>query len=758
MKTHLICLFAAALLLAACSSKDWMDTSLSPEKRAGILLKQMTLEEKIGQMCQYVGPCYVEPGKGSASKNIDADGVSSSFPEMSRKIREGKIGSFLHVLTNEEAVALQKIARQSRLKIPLLIGVDAVHGNGLIAGCTVYPTSLGMACSFHPEQMERIGKETAEEMRHTGIYWTFTPNLDVSRDARWGRCGETFGEDPLLVSEMGKHFIWGLQGRNGYGKDGVLACAKHFAAGGSPNGGLNAAPMETSEQTLREIYFYPFQVAIKEAKVGSIMPAHNEINGIPCHGNRWLLQDVLRAEFGFDGFIVSDWMDIDRLHAMHQWAPDSAEAFVRSVEAGIDIHMQGDGYFEALLAAVKSGRLSERDIDRAVLRILKAKFALGLFECPIPPQTEKAGIPNREAHRRTALQAARESIVLLKNDGILPLQSPKRIFVCGPNADSQTILGDWAVPQNGEDVITAYEGLRDFFTASAVDTACFGGHFEFMDEKNMDAACRKAAAADVCILVLGENSERYSAFVRTCGENCDRDNLELPGRQQELLERCCATGKPVVLVLLNGRPLSLAWAAEHVNAIVEAWEPGMMGGQAIAEVLGGKVNPSGRLAMSIPRNVGQVPCFYNHKASQYSRQFACGPTGVLYPFGFGLSYSDFRFGNAEIFPGKIRKGESACVSVEVSNRSEREGTAVVQLYVRDDYASMTRPVKELKAFRRVPLKAGESRKVKFSLTPEMLQCWGADGKWSTEPGTFTICIGSSSADTALHELKLELTQ
>ena len=262
MKTHLICLFAAALLLAACSSKDWMDTSLSPEKRAGILLKQMTLEEKIGQMCQYVGPCYVEPGKGSASKNIDADGVSSSFPEMIRKIREGKIGSFLHVLTNEEAVALQKIARQSRLKIPLLIGVDAVHGNGLIAGCTVYPTSLGMACSFHPEQMERIGKETAEEMRHTGIYWTFTPNLDVSRDARWGRCGETFGEDPLLVSEMGKHFIWGLQGRNGYGKDGVLACAKHFAAGGSPNGGLNAAPMETSEQTLREIYFFPFQVAI----------------------------------------------------------------------------------------------------------------------------------------------------------------------------------------------------------------------------------------------------------------------------------------------------------------------------------------------------------------------------------------------------------------------------------------------------------------------------------------------------------------
>lgn len=758
MKTHLFYLFIAVFLLTGCASKDWMDSSLTPEKRARILLGQMTLEEKIGQMCQYVGPCYIEPGKGNATKNIDADGVNQNFPEMSRKIREGKIGSFLHVLTNEEAIALQKIAQESRLKIPLLIGIDAIHGNGLIAGCTVYPASLGMACSFHPEQMEKIGKETAEEMRHTGIYWTFTPNLDISRDARWGRCGETFGEDPYLVSEMGKYFIWGLQGRDGYGKERVLACAKHFAAGGCPNGGLNAAPMETSEQQLREIYFYPFQVAIKEAKVGSVMPAHNEINGIPCHGNSWLLQDILRREFGFNGFVVSDWMDIDRLHAMHQWAPDSAEAFIRSVKSGIDMHMQGDGYFEALQAAVKSGRLSEQDINKSVLRILKAKFALGLFEHPIPQPTEKLRLPNQEKHRQTALEAARESIVLLKNDGILPLQSPKHIFVCGPNANSQTILGDWVVPQTDENVITVYEGIRNLFTSSVVDTACFGGHIEFMNDKNMDDACRKAATADVCILVLGENSERYSAFIRTCGENCDRDNLELPGRQQELLERCCASGKPVVLVLLNGRPLSVSWAAKHVNAIVEAWEPGMMGGQAIAEVLNGKINPSGKLAMSIPRNVGQIPCFYNHKASQYSRQFACSQTGVLYPFGFGLSYTDFHFGEPEIYPQRITVGESCRVSVKVSNKGKRDGTAVIQLYIRDDYASLTRPVKELKAFRRIPLKTGESRKISFHITPAMLQCWSVDGKWNTEPGTFSIYVGSSSADEDLQEMKLEVTK
>ena len=747
MKLKITIIALASLTLAACGQKDWKDSTLPAEKRAAALLKEMTLEEKVGQMCMYVGPCYVEPGHGSAHKNIDAEDANLGNPDVAGKVRAGQVGSFLHVLSCAEAVSLQKMAQESRLGIPLLIGIDAVHGSGLIAGSTVYPTNIGMASSFHPEMMEKIGAETAEEMRYTGISWTFSPNLDVSLDPRWGRTGETFGEDPFLVGEMGKYSIWGLQGRDGYGSGRVMACAKHLIAGGQPNGGINAAPMDLSERKLREVFLPPFEKAVKEGHVGSVMAAHNEVNGIPCHGNKWILKDILRDELGFNGTVVSDWMDIERMHLFHNWLPSLDEAFKVSVEAGIDIHMQGPDYFESVIDGVNSGRIPVKTIDAAVMNILVAKFRLGLFENPVPELHEEGTFPESiKAHRQTALEAARESIVLLKNDGTLPLSNPGRIFVCGPNADSQTILGDWAVPQKDNDVITALEGIRSI--TADVDVMDFDGMIEHVNPKTIAQAVAKARNASLNILVLGENTERYSVFGRTTGENCDRDNLNFPGMQEELLEAVTATGKPTVLVLLNGRPLSIRWAKENVNAIVEAWEPGMLGGQAIAEVLWGKVNPSGKLPVTIPYNEGQIPTVYYYKPMQYSRKFVWSSTGCLYPFGFGLSYTTYGYGEP-ILDGRT-------VRVDVTNTGKLDGTEIVQLYVRDEYASVTRPVKELKAFERVELKVGETKTVTFEITDDMLKCWGAEEKWAVEPGDFTIMVGSSSDDIDLQSVTLTI--
>jgi len=753
---------AAILLLTACCRGDYMDASLPAQRRAELLLREMTLEEKVGQMCQYVGPCYVEPGHGSPYKNIDAADDNLGKPDVADKVRRGLVGSFLHVLTSDEAVALQKMAMESRLRIPLLIGVDAVHGNGLIAGCTVYPTNIGMASTFHPELMETMGAQTAQEMRWSGIAWTFSPNLDVARDARWGRIGETFGEDAYLTARMGKYSIWGLQGREGYGPSSVMACAKHLLGGGEPAGGINAAPMDCSERKLREVYLPPFIAAVREAHVGSVMTAHNEINGIPCHGNRWLIRDVLSDELGFEGVVVSDWMDIERMHLFHHWLPSLDEAFKVSVEAGIDIHMQGDGYFDSVMDGVRSGRIPESRIDEAVSRILTAKFRLGLFENPVPELRARGAAPqDASEHRATALDAARESIVLLKNDGLLPLSSARKIFVCGPNADSQTILGDWAVPQADDDVITVLEGIRAAYPDASVESMCFDGMIEHIDDAGIAAAARQASSSDVNILVLGENTERYSTFGRTTGENCDRDNLELPGRQQELLEKVYAAGKPVILVLLNGRPLSLRWAQENVNAIVEAWEPGMLGGQAVADVLRGEVNPSGKLPVTIPWNAGQIQTVYNHRPMQYSRQFVWTHTGCLYPFGFGLSYTSYEYGQPSltVYNNKVCAEPDAVlakVSVDVKNSGAVDGMETVQLYIRDEYASVTRPVKELKGFRKVFIGAGETATVGFDITSGMLQCWGVSEEWSLEPGDFTIMTGPSSADEDLKSVSFSV--
>ena len=767
LKQYVCCglMFAGGiLLLDACSeAKSYKDTSLPPAKRAALLLKEMTLEEKIGQMCQYVGPSHVEENEkkqgqsSSDMNNIDANAFGMKGQAIIEKVRKGQAGAFLHVLNVEEANMLQKVAQETRLQIPLLFGVDAIHGNGLHAGCTVYPTSITMASSFNPDLMEQSGAETALEMRASGMHWAFNPNLDVARDPRWGRIGETFGEDTYLVTQMGTRLIQGLQGRDGVQPDRVLACAKHMIAGGEPAGGINAAPMDLSEQKLREVFLPPFIAAVN-AKVFTFMAAHNELNGIPCHANHWMLKDLLRKEMGFDGFVVSDWMDIERLHSMHHYSPTQEEAFCVSVEAGIDMHMQGDNYFETVLAAVQSGRIPESRIDQAVIKILEAKFLLGLFENPIVDIEATRSQIAPEAHRKTALESARQGMVLLKNNGILPLKKDnyRRIFIAGPNADSQTILGDWAMPQPGENVITVYEGIREACPNAKIDSLCFGGRITEISSNDLVVANRKAREADLNIVVLGENSQRYESFGRTCGENCDRDNLDLPGRQQELLEAIYASGKPTILVLLNGRPLSLVWADQNIPAILEAWEPGMYGGQVIAEVLFGDLNPSGKLPVTVPYNVGQVQTIYNHKWSQYSRKFALSHTGYLYPFGYGLSYTTYKYGKPTLSKDKINKNESVTISFDLTNTGKMDGTEIVQLYIRDEYGSITRPVKELKGFQRVALKAGETKKVEFTITPDDLKFYTIRKVWEVEPGDFTIMVGASSADEDLQSVALKV--
>ena len=767
LKQYVCCglMFAGGiLLLDACSeAKSYKDTSLPPAERAALLLKEMTLEEKIGQMCQYVGPSHVEENEkkqgqsSSDMNNIDANAFGMKGQAIIEKVRKGQAGAFLHVLYVEEANMLQKVAQETRLQIPLLFGVDAIHGNGLHAGCTVYPTSITMASSFNPDLMEQSGAETALEMRASGMHWAFNPNLDVARDPRWGRIGETFGEDTYLVTQMGTRLIQGLQGRDGVQPDRVLACAKHMIAGGEPAGGINAAPMDLSEQKLREVFLPPFIAAVN-AKVFTFMAAHNELNGIPCHANHWMLKDLLRKEMGFDGFVVSDWMDIERLHSMHHYSPTQEEAFCVSVEAGIDMHMQGDNYFETVLAAVQSGRIPESRIDQAVIKILEAKFLLGLFENPIVDIEATRSQIAPEAHRKTALESARQGMVLLKNNGILPLKKDnyRRIFIAGPNADSQTILGDWAMPQPDENVITVYEGIREACPNAKIDSLCFGGRITEISSNDLVVANRKAREADLNIVVLGENSQRYESFGRTCGENCDRDNLDLPGRQQELLEAIYASGKPTILVLLNGRPLSLVWADLNIPAILEAWEPGMYGGQVIAEVLFGDLNPSGKLPVTVPYNVGQVQTIYNHKWSQYSRKFALSHTGYLYPFGYGLSYTTYKYGKPTLSKDKINKNESVTISFDLTNTGKMDGTEIVQLYIRDEYGSITRPVKELKGFQRVALKAGETKKVEFTITPDDLKFYTIRKAWEVEPGDFTIMVGASSADKDLQSVALKV--
>lgn len=755
---------AIGLSMTGCQTgnKSYTDPNLPVSERVANLMSQMTLEEKVAQMCQYVGLEHMK----TAEKNISLEEMekshaqgfypnlhSSDVEEMTKK---GMIGSFLHVVKAEEANYLQSLAQQSRLKIPLLIGIDAIHGNGLYCGSTIYPTPIGQAATFDPALVEQMSRETAIEMRASGMHWTFTPNVEVARDTRWGRVGETFGEDPYLVGQMGAATVRGFQTKDFTGTDKVIACVKHFVGGSQPVNGINGAPADISERTLEEVFFPPVKDCL-DAGAFTVMTAHNELNGIPCHGNKYLMTEVLRNRWKFDGFVVSDWMDIERMHDYHSVAETMKDAFQMSVNAGMGMHMHGPDFYEAIIEGVKEGTVSEKLVDNAVAKILEAKFKLGLFENPMIDLKKKDEIVFNDQHRQTALEGARKSIVLLKNEGdLLPLNAAKyqKVFVTGHNANNQSILGDWALEQPEAHVTTVLKGLQAISPETNYNFLDLGWNVRELTDQQLKDAVQGARNSQLAILVVGENSMRYHWNEKTCGENTDRYELSLPGRQQELVEAVAATGVPTIVVLVNGRPLTTEWIAEHMPCIIEAWEPGVAGGQALAEILYGQVNPSGKLPITIPRSSGQIQSIYNHKFTSKWFPYATGNSLPLYEFGYGLSYTTYAYANLKLSEATITPDQNTEVTVDVTNTGKRDGEEIVQLYIRDEYSSATRPVKELKAFARVALKAGETKTVSFTLTPKMLAYFDADMNYGVEKGTFKIMVGTSSRDADLQSVQL----
>ncbi len=745
-------------ILISCNSADkipvYKDATKSVEKRVEDLLSRMTLEEKVGQMNQFVGIEHIRANEEHLTeedlKTNTAQAYYPGFPADTIELwtKQGLIGSFLHVLTIEEANYLQELAMESRLQIPIIFGIDAIHGNCNCPDNTAYPTNIGLASSFNLDLAYKIARQTALEMRAMNMHWTFNPNIEVARDARWGRVGETYGEDPYLVTMMGVETIKGYQGD--FNEDDVLACIKHFAAGSQPINGTNGSPTDLSERTIREVFFPPFQAGV-EAGALSLMTAHNELNGIPCHTNKWLMTDVLRGEWGFDGFVVSDWMDIEHVYDLHATAESLKEAYYQSIMAGMDLHMHGIHWNELVCELVREKRIPESRIDQSVRKILEIKFRLGLFEQPFANPKTTMDVRLCPEHRETALDAARQGIVLLKNEGILPLDENKykKVLVTGINADDHNIMGDWTAKQKEENCITILEGLKMISPKTEYVFVDQGWDPQTMSQAKVDEAVAKARACDLNIVVAGEHMFRDNWTQRTCGEDTDRSDINLVGLQNQLIERIHATGKPTIVVLVTGRPLGVEWIAENIPALLNAWEPGMYGGQAVAEILYGKVNPSAKLPITIPRSTGQIQMIYNHKPSQYFHPYAVTPSTPLYAFGYGLSYTNYEYTDLQLDRTEINKKDNVKVSVKVKNTGTMAGDEIVQLYIRDRFSQVTRPVKELKDFSRISLEVGEEKIVEFTITPDKLSFLDINMIPIVEEGEFIVMVGPSSLDEDL---------
>ena len=748
----------------------YQDASASVDDRIEDLMSRMTLEDKAAQMSQYVGLEHMKQALGDLTEEeLDKNDAKGFYPgfkttDIAQLTREGKIGSFLHVLTAKEANELQKLAQESPLQIPLLIGIDAIHGNAYYeGGATVYPTPITQAATFDDALMVKASVQTAKEMRATGTQWTFTPNIDVLRDPRWGRTGETFGEDPFLVGNMGIASIKGLQGDDFSGYDKVITCAKHLIAGSQSINGLNASPTDVSKRTLFEIFLPPYKRVVQEANVYSIMAAHNEVNGMPGHMDEYMMTDLMRERWGFDGFYVSDWNDISRIAKWHHVAKDFKESVEFSVNAGMDMNMHGPFFQDYVVELVNEGKIEASRVDDAVRKILEAKFRLGLFENPF---IDLEGLKNKiftKEHQATALEQARKGIVLQKNAGILPLKNlkGKKLFITGPNAHNMTTLGDWTSPQPEENYITIKEGLDNLADKYGYFTEYYdcGQRSKWITDENIATAKRKASNADILVLVLGENSYRHDWKNKTTGENIDRATLGLSGNQMKLANKMFELNKPVIVVYVSGSPIAEPWLEQRAKAVVNAWEPGAFGGQAVAEILTGEVNPSGKLPLTIPRSVGQLQMVYNHKPTAYIHKYNTEKKVPLHPFGFGLSYSKFELSKPTVSKSVFNGiDDLITVAVNIKNSSNIDGDEVVQMYIRDNRSSYTRPVKELKGYKRVFVKAGETKTVEIPISAESLAMYDKDFNFVVEPGEFTIMTGNSSANKALKETIISVSE
>ena len=770
MKNHIFKLLFLPILFISCGDNtenpDYLNMSLPIEKRIEDLMNRMSLYEKACQMNQFVGIEHMKKAEIDLSeeekKKSDTKGFYKGVfsDDVRQMVIDGKIGSFLHVLTAEEANYLQGLAYKSKLKIPLLIAIDAIHGNALYKGATVYPSPIAIASTWDETNSYNVGKQTAFEMRLTGSHWALTPNIDVMRDARWGRVGETFGEDPYLVTQMGTAMINGLQQDDFSGTNKVIACAKHLIAGSEPINGLNFSPMDISRRTLSEIYLPPYKSAVN-AGVFSIMAAHNEVNGIPSHSNKKLMTDLIRGRWDFKGFYVSDWLDIERLETIHRVARNFKEAVYLSVDAGIDMHMHGPNFPELVVELVNEGKLSEERVNYACSKILEAKFNLGLFENRFVDEASISEKIFNKAHRNTALKLARESIVLLKNNDVLPFKNPhnskNKILVTGPNANNQSILGDWHMPQPDENVYTVFEGINQIGSEMGyvVHYHNSNENIKKISDDDIINTIEIASQYDIVIVVVGDNSMRYKWNQKTAGENTARADLNLAGKQLDLVRRLNQLEKDVIVVYVNGRPISEPWISENINAIIEAWEPGSFGGLALGEIIFGKTNPSGKLPLTIARSVGQLKMFYNHKPSMYFRDYAIQTNKPLYSFGYGLSYTKFQVSEPDL-KSTIFEEDVLSVSVEVKNIGNVAGDEIVQLYISDKYSSVTRPLKELKEFQRVSLKPDESKIITFELDQSAFAFYDLDMNYVVEAGEFDIHVGNSSRDEDLKTINLSI--
>jgi beta-xylosidase len=735
----------------------YRDPRLAIEDRVADLLARMTLEEKVEQ---------IAGGAWRRSEILDPTGTFTS--EQARETFS-RMSSPELVLPPRRAAILRNgvqryLREKSRLGIPALFMGEALHGF-MAYGSTSFPQALGLASTWDPELVRRVFSAAGDEARAAGVGQVFTPVLDLARDPRWGRTEETYGEDPYLVSRMAVAAVTGLQGDSfAIDPHHVMATMKHFAVHGQPEGGTNTAPGNFSERVIRETFLVPFRAAVEEGRVGSVMASYNEIDGIPAHVNHWLLDRVLRQEWGFRGFVTSDGGGLQMLVETHHVAATKADAARLALAAGIDYDLSDGSVYRTLLDQVKEGSVSESALDRAVARVLAAKFRLGLFDDPYADPDHAERTTNSAEHRQLAEEAAEKAIVLLKNDkGLLPLDLGrlKKIAVIGPNAADLHLGGYSRLPAHSVSIL---QGIRDRVGAGAEVAFAQGCRFTskhqdwrgwFDDDvalvdpatqaDDVKAAAELARGSDVAILVVGENesSNREAWSEKHLG---DRDSLDLLGAQNGLARAVLDTGTPTVVFLINGRPLSINAIAERAGAILEGWYLGQEGGTAAARVLFGDVSPGGKLPITFPRSVGDLPAFYNHKPSA-NRTYAFSTRQPLFVFGHGLSYTTFAFDGLRVEPAQIAPGGTAKVSVEVANTGPRAGDEVAQLYIHQRVASVTRPVMQLAAFRRITLAPGERRTVEFAVTPEMLALLDAGMRPVVEPGVFDLMVGPASDET-----------
>ncbi len=728
-----ILLFPLMLLSAVISFSGSFNSSIDPddliEKRIDSVLVKMTLDEKIGQLVQIVG-------MDTAKEKL---------------VRNEQIGSILIGIKGPaECNRIQKIAvEETRIGIPLIFANDIIHGYH-----TIFPVPLAEASSWNPELVKESCRISAFESASEGTRWTYAPMVNIARDPRWGRIVEGSGEDPYLGSIFAAARVEGFQGESFDDKTSIAACPKHYVAYGAAEGGRDYNTVDISERTLREVYLPSFHAALQSG-AASIMSAFNDLNGIPASANHFTLTKILRDEWNWDGVVISDYNAVGEL-VRHRFARDMKEAALKGFKAGVDIDMVGDSidgnpYAPNLRSLVKEGKISEQDIDNSVRNVLRMKFRLGLFDDPYTDTLYyKENNLSKNYKDSIALQLAEESIVLLKNENnLLPLsRNIKRIALIGPFADNNNDpTGPWAGGYKQENVVSVLQGLKNSLNSKVIIDFVKGCNVNDSDYTGFDPAIKAARKADVIIFTAGES--RWMS-----GEAESKTNLNIPSIQQELINRIQAAGKPVIVVLMNGRPLTINRLSENIPAIIEAWYLGNQAGNAIARVIFGDYNPSGKLPVTFPRSTGQIPLYYDHKSTgrpydeedKYTSKYTDSPITPLYPFGYGLSYTTFSYDTVIVSKNRIKKNESTNVSVNVKNTGKYEGEEVIQLYIRDDFASVTRPIKELKGFKKINLIPGETKQVKFEITPDMLSFLDLNLEPVVEPGKFTIYLGSNSVD------------